>query len=99
MNGSSSSSRRANVFRGSNRAHRKAESKSKPATSEAEFQVGIDLAARIFERLDEVVLQRKHRQRIVYQISVRLGPCPPFRLFDESWTDPTGNTTAFLLEK
>jgi hypothetical protein len=50
-----------------------------------------------FERLGEVVLQRHIRQRNGDQIGVCLDPGPPFRFFDESWTNPTGNPAAFIL--
>src|SRR5260221_9499775 len=82
-NGSSSSPRRASVFCGSNRAQRRAASKSNSATSEAELQAGIDLAAPLPERLRELVLQRDGRERKLDQIRIGHDACLSLGLLDK----------------
>src|ERR1700726_1440177 len=93
------SCRRANVFRGSNRAHRRAASKSKPDTSEAEFQVGVDFASSTLECSSELVFQSHIRQSKGDKIGVRFDPCPSLRFLNERRANATGDTAALLLEK
>src|SRR5262245_28500498 len=98
-NGSSVSARRAKVLRGSSLAQRTATSKSKPATSVAELQIGVDFAAGSLERLGEIVLQRDARQRELDQIGVGLDPGPPLGLLDERPAHPARDAAILILEQ
>src|SRR5215813_732820 len=79
-NGSSSSPRRASVFCGSNRAQRRAGSKSNSATSEAELQLWVDPAASLLERFREVVFKRNRRQSKLYQVRISFDARLPLGL-------------------
>src|SRR5260370_41605487 len=98
-NGSAASSLRAIVFCGSNRAQRRAASKSNSAISEAELQLWIDLASRLLERLREVVLERDRRQRKLDQIRIGLNTRLPLGLPDQCRAYPAADPAAFLAQK
>src|SRR5712675_623063 len=98
-NGSSSSPRRASVVCESNRAQRRAASKSNAATSEAELQLRIDLASSLLERRREVVLERDRRQRKLDQIRIGLDARPPLGLLEQFGANPTADPPALLAQK
>src|SRR6266404_1301607 len=98
-NGSSSSLRRASVFCGSNRAQRRAASKSNSATSETELQIRVDLAARLLECFRKVVLKRDRGQSELDQVRIGLDTCLPFGLPDQGRTHPAADAAALFAQK
>src|SRR5580658_6069503 len=94
MKGNASSGRRAIARRGSNRAHRRAASRSKAATSEAELQLRIDGAARFLEGIGKLVLESDGGQRKRNQLGIALDPCQPLRLLHQRRTDPHADPPA-----
>src|SRR5215472_13164701 len=98
-NGSSLPVRRASVFCGSNRAQRRAASKSNSATSETELHIRVDLAARFLERVREVVLKRDRGQSELYQVRIGLDTCLPFGLPDQGRTHSAADAAALFSQK